>query len=104
MAGGASARRARVFRLALERGSKQRGISAVAEGVLFRLVAEAIGRQSGVPTRSVTAEEAKTHFGDLSIWVTGSGRVSSEKTTAVLGWKPQEIGLTKDIDRPGYFT
>ena len=63
----------------------------------FRLVAEAIGRQVGVSTKSLRPEEAETHFGDLAVWVTGSGSVSSEKTRKVLGWEPREIGLVPDI-------
>ena len=94
---------ARVFRLALERGAGNEAYHAVAEGVPFRLMAEAIGRQVGVPTKSITAEEAEAHFGGMAIWVTGSGSVSSEQTRAVLGWEPREIGLIADIDRPAYY-
>lgn len=94
---------ARVFRLALERGAGNEAYHAVAESVPFRLMAEAIGRQVGVPVRSLTAEEAKTHFSDLATWVTGSGSVSSERTRTVLAWKPKEIGFLSDIDRPDYY-
>ena len=94
---------ARVFRLALERGAGNEAFHAVAEGVPLRLVAEAIGRQIGVPTKSLTPEEAETHFGTLAIWLTGSGFVSSERTRVVLGWEPREIGLIPDIDRPDYY-
>jgi nucleoside-diphosphate-sugar epimerase len=94
---------ARVFRLALERGAGNEAYHAVAESVPFKLMAEAIGRQIGVPAKSLTPKEAETHFGGLAIWVTGSGDASSEKTKEVLGWKPQEIGLIPDIDRPEYF-
>lgn len=61
---------ARVFRLALERGAGNEAYHPVAEGVPFRLMAEAIGRQIGVPTKSITADEAEAHFGGLAIWVT----------------------------------
>ena len=93
---------ARVFRLALERGAKGEAYHAVAEGVPFRLMAEAIGRQVGVPARSLAPEEADAHFGGLTVWVTGSGPASSEWTKSVLGWEPREIGLISDIDRPEY--
>lgn len=95
---------ARVFRLALERGVGNEAYHAVAEGVPFRLMAEAIGRQIGVPAKSVTPEEAGTHFGGLAVWVTGSGAVSVEKTKTSLGWEPREIGLIPDIDRPEYYS
>jgi len=94
---------ARVFRLALERGGRNEAFHAVAEGVPFRLIAEAIGRQVGVPARSLTPEEAETHFGGLAVWVAGSGPASSEMTRAALGWEPREIGIISDIDRPEYY-
>ena len=94
---------ARVFRLALERSARGEAFHAVAEGVPFRRMAETIGRQVGVPARSLTPDEAETHFGGLAIWVTGGGAASSERTRAVLGWEPREIGLIADIDRPDYY-
>ena len=94
---------ARVFRLALERGARNEAFHAVAEGVPFRLMAEAIGRRIGVPAKSLTPEEAETHFGGLAIWLTGSGPASSERSRAVLGWEPREIGLIPDIARPEYY-
>ena len=94
---------ARVYRLALERGAGGEAYHAVAEGVPFRLMAEAIGRQVGVPAVSLAPEEAETHFGGLAVWVTGGGSVSSERTRADLGWEPRETGLIADIDRPDYY-
>ena len=93
---------ARVFRLAFERGARDQAFHAVAEGVPFRLIAEAIGRQVGVPARSLTPEEADAHFGGLARWVAGHGPASSERTRAMLGWEPRDIGLIADIDRPDY--
>ena len=94
---------ARVFRLALERGARNEAFHAVAEeGVPYKLVAEAISRQAGVPAESLTPEEAAAHFGGLAKWVAGSGPASSEWTRRVLGWEPKEIGLISDIDRPEY--
>ena len=93
---------ARLFRLVLERSGQNEAFHAVAENVPFRLIAEAIGRQAGVPTKSLTPEEAEAHFGGLAVWVAGSGTSSSEKTRAALGWEPREIGLIADIDRPEY--
>ena len=94
---------ARVFRLALERGAGGEAYHAVAELVPFRLMAEAIGRQVGVPAKSVTPDEAEGHFGGLTTWVTGGGPASNEWTKATLGWEPREIGLIQDIDRPEYY-
>lgn len=94
---------ARVFRLALEQGARGEAFHAVAEdGVPFRLIAEAIGRQTGVPAQSLTPCEAETHFGGLAMWVSGNGPASSERTRARLGWEPRELDIVADIDRPDY--
>jgi nucleoside-diphosphate-sugar epimerase len=95
---------ARVFRLALERGARGEAFHAVAEeGVPFRLIAGAIGRQVGVPAKSLTPEEAEAHFGGLAMWVAGNGPASSERTRAILGWEPRERDLVSDIDQPDYY-
>ena len=94
---------ARVFRLALERGAQGEAFHAIAEqGLPFKLIAEAIGRQVGVPAKSLTPQEAEAHFGPLGMWVAGNGPASSEKTRAVLGWEPREVGIISDIERPDY--
>ena len=94
---------ARVFRLALERGARNEAFHAVAEkGVRFRLIAEAIGRQIGVPAKSLTADEAGDHFGDLAMWVAGNGPAASDRTRETLGWQPAQIGLVEDIGRADY--
>lgn len=94
---------ARVFRLALERGARGAAYHAVAEsGMPFKLIAAAIGRQAGVPARSLTPEEAEGHFGGLAMWVAGNGPASSAETRARLGWEAHQPGLIADIERPGY--
>lgn len=95
---------ARVFRLALETGAQGAAFHAVAdEGVPFRQIAEAIGRQLGLPVRSVSAEEAGGHFGPLAMWAAGNGPASSARTRERLGWAPEQPGLIQDIDQPEYF-
>lgn len=95
---------ARVFRLAIERGGRGEAFHAVAEeGMPYRLIAEAIGRQNNVPTRSLMREEAEAPFGGLAMWVAGNGPASSVWTRTALGWEPREIGLIADIDRPEYY-
>ena len=95
---------ARVFRLALEHGGQGGPFHAVAdEGVPFRRIAEAIGEQLGLPTRSISSEEAAGHFGPLAMWVAGNGPASSARTRARLGWEPKEPGLIRDISQPEYY-
>lgn len=94
---------ARVYRLALERGARGEAYHAVAEdGVPFRSIAEAIGRQLGLPATSLTPVEAETHFGGLARWVAGNGPASSAWTRQALGWEPSEVGIVADIERPDY--
>jgi nucleoside-diphosphate-sugar epimerase len=94
---------ARTYRLALERGACGEAYHNVAEeGVPYRLIAGAIGRQLGVPTRSLTAEEAEAHFGPLAMWVGNNGPVSSAWTRATLGWQPGQIGIVADVEQPDY--
>lgn len=78
---------------------------AVADEVLpFRLIAEAIGRQFGMPSRSLALVEAEAHFGGLASWVAGNGPASREQTQAALGWTPTQTDLVSDIDQPAYYS
>lgn len=95
---------ARVFRLALEHGAQGGPFHAVAEeGIPYRHIAEAIGRQLQLPVVSLSQEEASTHFGMMAMFIGGNGPASSERTRERLGWVPQEPGLLADISQPEYF-
>jgi len=95
---------ARVFRLALERGAQGGPFHAVAEeGIPFRQIAEVIGGQLGLPTASISPEDAAGHFGPLAMFIAGNGPASSDQTRARLGWVPKEPGLLRDINQPEYF-
>lgn len=94
---------ARVYRLALERGARGEAYHAVAEeGVPFRAIAEAIGRQLGLPAVSLSEAEARAHFGPLAPWVANSGPASNAWTRETLGWTPRQPGIAADIARPDY--
>ena len=94
---------AHVYRLALERGAGGEAYHAIAEeGVPFRLIAEAIGRQQNVPAKSLTPAEADAHFGGLAPWVAGNGPASNAKTRAILTWTPTQPNLITDIERADY--
>jgi nucleoside-diphosphate-sugar epimerase len=91
---------ARVYRLALERGAAGGPFHAVAEaGIPFRRIAEAIGRRLDLPVKSVAPDDAAEHFGIMAMPVAGNGPASSNRTRALLGWEPQELGLIEDISR-----
>lgn len=94
---------ARVYRLGLERGARGEAYHAVAEeGVPFREIADAIGRQLGLPSMSLTPGEATAHFGALTTWVANNGPASHTWTKNVLGWSPEQVGIVADIERPDY--
>ena len=96
---------ARVFVLALQRGARGEAYHAIAEeGVPYRAIAEAIGRQLGLPAKSLTSDEAEAHFGGLAMFVGGNGPASSEWTRKTLGWEPREASLIADIERPNYMS
>lgn len=95
---------ARLFRLAVEAapaGSRMHG--AAEEGVPFHDIAEAIGHQLKLPVVSTPADEARNHFGYLSIFVTIDNPTSSALTRQRLGWKPVHPSLIADIEQGHYF-
>lgn len=96
---------ARVYRLALERGARGEAYHAVGEeGVPYREIAEAIGRQLGLPAKSLTQEEAEAHFGPLAMWIANNGPASNAWTKNTLDWTPEQVGIVTDIERPDYST
>jgi nucleoside-diphosphate-sugar epimerase len=95
---------ARLYRLALEAapaGSRLHG--AGEEGVPFRDIAEAIGRQLKLPAVSIAAEDAVSHFSFLSAFVQLDNPTSSALTRQRLGWQPQGPRLIEDIEQGHYF-
>lgn len=95
---------ARVFRLALEKAPAGSRLHAAGdEGIPLREIAETIGRNLGVPARSVAAGDADAHFGFLSQLVQMDGPVTTARTREVLGWKPEHPGLIEDLNAGFYF-
>ena len=68
-----------------------------------RSIAEAIGRNLGVPVASVGPDEAAAHFGFLGGLVALDNPTSSARTQELLGWKPEHPGLIEDLDAGHYF-
>jgi nucleoside-diphosphate-sugar epimerase len=91
---------ARLYRLALEKGSAGGRYHAVAEeGVPLREIAEAIGRGLKVPVVSKPPEEAAEHFGFLGTFAGADAPASSALTQERLGWRlTQRPGLIADLD------
>ncbi|MGB6449153.1 MAG: SDR family oxidoreductase [Steroidobacteraceae bacterium] len=95
---------ARVYRLALERGSVGGPFHATAEdGVPFKAIAEVIGRRLNIPVISKSPDEAAEHFGWFAVFAGMDAPTSSARTRALLGWQPEGPGLIADIDHRAYF-
>ena len=95
---------ARLYKLAIEKGSAGARYNAVAEeGIPVREIAEAIGRGLKVPAVSKSPEEAGEHFGWLAAFVGLDMPASSALTQKRLGWRPTGPGLISDLDNMQYF-
>lgn len=94
---------ARLYRLVLEKNEAGAKYHAVAEeGVPMRDIAEAIGRGLKIPVKSVSPEEAQSHFGWLAMFATHDLQASSAKTRKKLGWNPTGPGLIADLQQMRY--
>lgn len=90
---------ARLYKLALEKGSAGARYHAIAEeGVPLRQIAEVIGRRLNLPIVSKSPEEAADHFGWMGFMVGRDGPASSAITQERLGWRPVECGLLADLE------
>lgn len=95
---------ARLYTLALEKGIAGGCYHAVGEeGIPFRDIASAIAQGLGLPVASLTPDEAAKHFGWFDHFAVMDIPVSSQKTSAALGWKPVGKGLLADIAEGDYF-
>ena len=90
---------ATLYRLALETGMTQAVYHAAAEeGILFRDIAQAIGKHLGVPAEP----RAREHFGWFADFASLDMAASSEQTRAVLGWNPTHPTLLADLAQAQY--
>ena len=96
---------ARLFRLALEEAPPGTLLNGVGDpGVPFREIAETIGRHLDVPVKSLSAQEARGHFGDaFAAFAAFDVPASSEQTRERFGWRPVGPGLIADLDQGHYF-
>lgn len=95
---------AQLFRLALEKapaGSRLHG--SAEEGIAFRDIAGAIGKQLNLPVVSVPNEKAEQHFGRMARFVSMDAPNSSRITRERLGWRPTQRTLIEDLELGTYF-
>lgn len=89
---------ARLYVLALEKGQPGARYHASSEdGVDARAIAEAIGKGTGLPVRSVSAAEVEHYFGWMAPFAALDMIASSTWTRERLGWRPQGPDLLTDL-------
>jgi nucleoside-diphosphate-sugar epimerase len=97
---------AEIYRLAIEKGEAGALYFAVSGEVAYGVMAQRIAQHLGVPTRSVTVEEA------CDIWDKGLGKIILQsnsrqrcpRTRTQLGWSPREdrVDILEDCLHPDY--
>ncbi|CAM3571856.1 SDR family oxidoreductase [Paenibacillus lupini] len=95
---------ARLYRLAAESALAGSRLHAVGEeGIPFRDIAGAIGRNLNLPVVSISHEEAEAHFGFLGPFTFTDNPISNTLTRERLGWRPVHTALIPDIEQGHYF-
>ena len=90
-----------LFARVIDAGEAGRLYHGVAGEVPNRWIAEAVARDLGVETRSVTMAEAAVIWGEFGALVMGaSSRVRDAATRAALGWAPRHTDMLSEIGEP----
>lgn len=88
----------RLFQQVLEMPRRGGIFHAVAEsGVTLRLIAEAIGKATDMPTQSIAGEDAQRHFGPFAQFVVQDMPATSVRTRDELNWQPAGPSLVHDL-------
>lgn len=92
---------AALFQRAIEAGKSGALYQGVAGEVPNRWIAEAVARDLGVSSRSVSMEEAAKVWGEFGALIMSvSSRVRDAATRAALGWAPRHADLLSAIGDP----
>jgi nucleoside-diphosphate-sugar epimerase len=94
---------ASLYRLALEKAPAGARLSAAAEDITVREIAENIGRHLGIPAVSIAPDQAAEHFTGFP-FITLDVTMPNAETKRLLGWEPVHPGLIADLDEGHYFT
>jgi len=95
---------ARLYRLALEKGTAGARYNAVAEeGISLRALEEVIGRHLDLPVVSIAPEEAADYYGWFAAFASMDIPASSAWTRKTLGWEPTGPDLMIDLENEDYF-
>lgn len=96
---------ARLYRLAIEKtatpGTRYHRVAE--EGIAFKDIAEAIGKQLNIPVVSIPPEKAADHFGWFVFFAQIDGPASGKLTRERLGWQPVQPSLLADLEKGSYF-
>ena len=94
---------AKLFRLALENAAPHARYHAAAEeSISVKSIAEAIGKQLGLPVVSIAPEAAGEHFGWFAHMAAVDCPASSAWTRENLDWEPTHSTLLEDIEKGIY--
>ena len=94
---------ANLFRLALENakpGARYHG--STEEAITVKAIAEALGKQLGLPVKSIAPEAAAEHFGWFAHMAAIDCPASSKLTQERLNWHPSHSTLLEDIENGIY--
>lgn len=89
---------AKLYVIALEKGEPGvRYNASVDEGVTARAIAEAIGRGTGLPVRSIAADEVERYLGWMAPFAGLDMSAPNAWMRARLGWEPTGADLLTDL-------
>ncbi|MBA2933900.1 NAD-dependent epimerase/dehydratase family protein [Sphingomonas sp. CGMCC 1.13654] len=92
---------AALFLRAIEAGKPGTLYHGVAGELPNRWIAEAVARDLGVPTRSVSMEKAAEIWGEFGALIMSvSSRIRDAATRAALGWVPRHTDMLSEIGEP----
>ncbi|MCW5298681.1 NAD-dependent epimerase/dehydratase family protein [Herbaspirillum lusitanum] len=96
-----SADLAQLFSLGVERGRAGALYHAAAGEIPYRWIAEAVARDLGVKTRSLTMDEASGVFGPFgALLLSACSRSRDPRTRSDLGWQPTQFDFLSQVGEP----
>ncbi|ODN83680.1 hypothetical protein L202_01776 [Cryptococcus amylolentus CBS 6039] len=72
-------------------------------GITLKTIASAVAKRLGIPTKSITKEEAGQTYTFLALFLGIDCVASSELTRRWLGWESVEKGVIEDLEGSGWY-
>ena len=95
---------AQVYKLVLEKNEPGTYHAVAEEGIALKQIAETIAKGLNIPTVSLSADEAKSHFGTLAMFAGFDMSASGRQTRERLNWFPKGPGLIEDLEQGKYIS